>query len=238
MSVIYVEIRNNINRNLYRSLTHAIGNSLKTKDASEIHLSIESEGGSAFWAHSMLHFLRKVARKRHLRIVTYASREVCSAANYVFMAGDECVVMPGARFMQHPARQAMTGWTEADYSKAIEERQMKNSMKRFFMENRDRMSFNRMCNLAIYQSYRPGIDADEVSSWLHRETWFNDVESLDKGIADRLGERPPGWDKARILLTGIQPAKHDEQRSWWHNWAITSWKKSMVANLTLKNVSP
>jgi ATP-dependent protease ClpP protease subunit len=223
-----IEIRNEINRRLYGALTTCLKSLCRERAyISEVHLLIDSEGGSIFWAQSILHFLRKLAHRYNLRVFTYASVKVYSAANYVFMAGDERVAVAGTLFMQHPARQAITGWTEEDYAKSLEEHHRTKRVMRGFAAARNTMEKNRSNSIAIYRTFCPRARPSDISLWLKQETWFDEHEAVCKGIADRVGAIPHGWEETRIVLTGIQRNETDAQRSWWHNRTIVKWLKSL-----------
>ena len=131
--------------------------------ADEIHLRINSPGGSVFDALAIQNALRSHAA----RVTAYVDGIAASAASVVAMGADEVVMMPGAQMMIHDAS-AMHDGNAADMAKMVT-----------FL---DRQSDN----IAGLYALKGGGDAPEWRTLMRSETWMFDHEAVSLGLADRV----------------------------------------------------
>lgn len=139
-------------------------NDIETDD---IHLRINSPGGSVFAANSMAQALVEHKATIHVHIDGIAA----SAASRIAMVGDDIVIAQGASIMIHKA------WTIA-LGNADE-----------FIKAAERLDKLDDSLARIYES-RTNNDAETVKTWMKEETWFFDEEAIEFGFADSIAATP------------------------------------------------
>lgn len=134
----------------------------------QINLRINSPGGSVIEAMAIHSALMHHAS----HVTAYVDGIAASAASIVALGGDEIVTMPGAQWMLHNASM-MTDGQAKDMRQAAT-----------FL---DRQSGN----IAELYARRMGVATDVAQKLMDDETWAFDQESVDLGLADRIGGRNP-----------------------------------------------
>ncbi|WP_275760830.1 head maturation protease, ClpP-related [Ralstonia pseudosolanacearum] len=133
--------------------------------ADVIHLRINSPGGDVFGARAMEAALRGHSAK----IVAHIDGLAASAASFLLMAADEIEIADGGFVMIHNA------WTIA-WGNAADMRSQADLLDKI--------------DATLVKTYadRTGKPADEITSWMAAETWFNADEAIANGFADRKAE--------------------------------------------------
>lgn len=137
-------------------------------DVSEIHVRINSGGGSVFAGvaiHSML--------KRHpAKVNVYVDGWAASIASIIAMAGDRIMMAKGSFMMIHNPSCFMCGEAK-DFRKQAE---VLDSIRESLLE--------------IYYN-RTGKDKADLTKWLDEETWFTAEQAVENGLADHVEHSLP-----------------------------------------------
>lgn len=129
-------------------------------DASEIHVHIDSYGGSVSEAWAIYNALLQHPAK----IITYGDGFVASAALYPFLAGDERIASSLSAYFLHPVWLGAEGYAE-DLRAAAEEADI-------------------MTDIGINAFVdRAGMSAETVRALMEEETWLTPAQALEYGLA-------------------------------------------------------
>jgi ATP-dependent Clp endopeptidase proteolytic subunit ClpP len=139
---------------------------LKGVTASQIHLRINSPGGSVFDGFAIYNALR-----RHpAQVTSYVDGMAASIASIIALAGDEVVMAENALFMIHDPSMLAMG-TADDMRKAAD-------------------LFDKVGGqLVDTYAERTGLDVDDIRDAMAAETWYTADEALDAGFIDQVGDR-------------------------------------------------
>jgi ATP-dependent protease ClpP protease subunit len=147
---------------------------LQSIETDEIHLRINSPGGSVTEGIAILNALRRHPAK----VVAYIDALAASAASVIAMGADEVVMSRNAEMMIHKAW-GMTIGDDDDHTKTADLLRKANE------------------NLAsVYQGKAGGT----VGQWVKAmadETWYSDKEAVAAGLADRVDTGKTAGDKAK-----------------------------------------
>lgn len=149
-------------------------------DVAEIHLHIDSVGGSVKEAWGIYNVLRQHPAK----IISHADGFVASAALYPFLAGDERLTTPLAAFFLHEVMTYADGYADDLRAAADEAEKLTDIGINAFVE-------------------RAGMDADKVRELMEAETWLSPEEALSYGIAtgtEEAGEAGNAAQSARLQI--------------------------------------
>lgn len=142
----------------------AVGKALaEHRDASVIHLRIDSPGGDVFAGRAM----EQLIAEHPARIISHVDGFAASAASYVALSADEVQISSGGMFMIHKA------WT-------------------FTFGNSDQIrkeaDLLEMIDETLVKTYaeKTGQDPDQLREWIAAETWFNAEQAVEHGFADRI----------------------------------------------------
>lgn len=138
---------------------------IKDISAEEIHVRINSPGGSVFAARAM----EQAVREHPARIVMHIDGVAASAASFLAMAGDEIVMAPGAMLMIHKAWTVAMGNSDDLVSTAD------------LLEKIDG-------TLAATYAQRTGTDKEAIIEMMGAETWFTAEEAVAAGFADSIAQ--------------------------------------------------
>ncbi|WP_431231521.1 head maturation protease, ClpP-related [Mycolicibacterium psychrotolerans] len=140
---------------------------LNTIDAAELHVRINSPGGSAWDGLTIANAIMRHPAKT----TTFIDGLAASAASVVALAGDEVVVSKWGRAMLHNAH-AMVMGTAADMREVATQLDALNA------------------NMASYYADRStsGDDAAAFARAMEKETWYSAQELLDAGLATRIDD--------------------------------------------------
>lgn len=133
---------------------------LKQLDADEIHLHIDSLGGSVPEAFGMYQTLIQHPAK----VTTYADGFVASAALYPFLAGDERIATSTSAFYFHEAATYAEGYAE-DLHKAA-----------------DQVALITDIGINAFVE-RTGQKREKIAQLMRDETWMTPEEALQMGLA-------------------------------------------------------
>lgn len=133
------------------------------RDASVIHLRIDSPGGDVFAGRAM----EQLIAEHPARIISHVDGFAASAASYVARSAPEVVISKGGMFMIHKA------WTFT-YGNADEIR-----------KDADLLD---MIDETLVKTYaeKTGQDPDQLREWIAAETWFTAEKSVEYGFADKI----------------------------------------------------
>lgn len=138
----------------------SIENQIKGLDVDEIHVHVNSYGGSVpeGWA------IYNALRQHPAKVIAYGDGFVSSAALYPFLAGDERIASNLSAYYFHQVMVAAEGYA-ADLRAAANEAEMMTEIGiNAFVE-------------------RTGMTADEVRQLMAAETWLTPAQALDCGLA-------------------------------------------------------
>jgi ATP-dependent protease ClpP protease subunit len=136
---------------------------LAALDADELHVHINSPGGSVFDGVSIYNALATHKAK----IIVHVDGIAASIASVIAMAGDEIRIAEGANFMIHAPWTILAGNAKALRKEA------------------DVLDTLEAGLIDIYVA-RTGGDRAEIASWVDAETWFRGQDAVDKGFADTM----------------------------------------------------
>lgn len=136
-------------------------------DLDEIHVYINSEGGSVMEGTAIYSQLRRNKAKKIVHIDGFA----CSIAALIAAAGDEVIIAPNALMMIHNAWSRAVG-NSRELRKAADDLEKINAAQRtaFLRKAGDKLSEDKLIEL---------MDA---------ESWLNADDCIRYGLADRVGE--------------------------------------------------
>ncbi|MDP5211063.1 head maturation protease, ClpP-related [Microbulbifer sp. 2205BS26-8] len=138
---------------------------LNALDADEIHLRLNTPGGSVFDGNAIYNAL-----KRHkATITTYIDGLAASMGSIIALAGERVIMADNAMYMIH------NPWTSA-YGDARELRKTADTLDRL-----------RSSMLSIYQK-KTEIDEESLAAMLDNETWLSATECVEHGFADETAE--------------------------------------------------
>ena len=165
---------------------------LKQLDADEIHLHIDSLGGSVPEAFGMYQTLLQHPAK----VTTYADGFVASAALYPFLAGDERIATSTSAFYFHEAATYAEGYAE-DLHKAAEQVALITDIGiNAFVE-------------------RTGQKREKIAQLMKDETWMTPDEALQMGLATSvmrpMSDKPYTQDAFDSLIQAARAAKQQAQ---------------------------
>lgn len=139
---------------------------IKQLDADEIHLHIDSLGGSVAEGWGMYNALLQ----HPAQVTTYADGFVASAALYPFLAGDARIANSVSAFYLHEAGTCASGYA-SDLRKAA-----------------DQVEFLTETGINAF-SDRTGQGKDVIAQLMKDETWLSAERALELGIATSI-QRP------------------------------------------------
>jgi len=162
-------------------------NKLLDLQATQIHVAINSGGGSVKAAEAMIATMDRVHAERGVTFTTHNVGIVGSAACYVFLAGQQRVSLPKAMFMFH--QQGMMAASGGIISGQA------------LQEAADQVKQNDRVFLAMLKS-RTKIPDAEALSFVHRTVILTADEAKRDGIIQSVGnfDVPPG-----ATVFGIKP---------------------------------
>ena len=160
----------------------------KYANVSEIHIFINSYGGSVFEGTAIYNQLKRHSAKKVVHIDGFA----CSIASVIAMAGDE-IIMPGnALMMIHNMWMAV-------YGNAAELRKAANDLD----------TINAAGRKAYLAKAGDKLPEEKLVEMMDAETWLTAEQCIAYGLADRLAEEDADMSKAQEVL---QKANMDTQQ--------------------------
>lgn len=129
-------------------------------DVDEIHVHIDSYGGSVSEGWAIYNALREHPAK----IVTYGDGFVASAALFPFLAGDERHASSLSAYYMHEVSMGVYGYAKELRAAANEVDMMTDVGVKAFVQ-------------------RAGMDENEVRELMAQETWLSPSDALERGIA-------------------------------------------------------
>lgn len=164
----------------------ALVESIRSIQASELHVRINSDGGVVSDGFAIYNALRSHSARK----VIWIDGQACSIASLIAMAGDEVVAFSSSLFMVHAPSTVAAGHAES------------------FRQAADMLDTNAEAMLPAY--VRKVGKADRVRSMLRDglDHWFTAQEAADFGFVDRIADVPAGVsDDARaVALTSYVSA--------------------------------
>jgi ATP-dependent Clp protease protease subunit len=150
-----------------------------------LNLRINSPGGDVMEGRAMAAALAEYPGK----VIVHVEGLAASAASFLAMHGDEVVMTEGAFVMIH------NGWTVT-----IGDRH----------DHIDQAGLLAKVDGAIVNDYllRAKVDADQLSAWMDKETWFTAQEALDAGLVDRIAESRSERAQARASAWNLAVFEH------------------------------
>lgn len=136
---------------------------VRQSNAQEIHIRINSPGGSVFDGRAMAAALAD----SKIKTIAYVDGICASAATTIAVACDEVVMAKGSEFMIHNSW-TIAGGDKNDLLKVAES-----------LENIDK-------DIASDYADKTGIDIKDVKQMMDDETWLNADSALEKGFADSI----------------------------------------------------
>ena len=151
----------------------------KYSNVSEIHIFINSYGGSVFEGTAIYNQLKRHSAKKVVHIDGFA----CSIASVIAMAGDE-IIMPGnALMMIHNM------WMGV-YGNAAELRKAANDLD----------TINAAGRKAYLATAGDKLPEEKLVEMMGAETWLTAEQCIAYGLADRLAEEEADMSKAQEVL--------------------------------------
>ncbi len=157
-------------------------NAVRGIDAKNIHLRINSPGGSVFAARTM----EQALREHKATVTVHIDGLAASAASFLAMAGDEIIIGEGAMMMIHKAW--TVSWGNADDLLA----------EATLLEKLDG-------TLAKTYAKRAGGDESTFADYMRNETWFTAEEAVTAGLADTIYDAEPAPKKEDNTQNAICP---------------------------------
>ncbi len=154
-------------------------------DAQNIHLRINSPGGSVFAARTM----EQALREHKATVTVHIDGLAASAASFLAMAGDEIIMSDGAMMMIHKAW--TVSWGNADDLLA----------EATLLEKLDG-------TLANTYAKRAGGDESTFADYMRNETWFTAEEAVAAGLADTIYDAEPVPKKEDSAHNAVHPNWH------------------------------
>lgn len=145
----------------------------------DVHLRVNSPGGSVFAARAMEQGIREYSGK----VFTHVDGLAASAASFLILPSDSIEMAPGSMLMIHKA------WA-IGYGNSIDLAALA-----ALLEKIDGTL------VASYQS-KTGKDAQIIADWMAAETWFTAQEAVDQGFADTVAQdKTPAAPPANVAPT-------------------------------------
>lgn len=144
---------------------YGIVKEIQALDVDEIHVYINSTGGSVSEGLAIYNVLKNQKAKIH----TYDCGFACSAASVVFMAGEERVMFDSSLLMIHNA------WTYASGNAAT------------FRKQADDLDTITQASVKAYME-KVSISEEEVKRMMDNETWISAEQAKEYGFATRIYE--------------------------------------------------
>lgn len=144
---------------------YAIVKELQDLDVDEIHVFINSTGGSVAEGVAIYNVLKS----HHAKVYTYDSGFVCSAASVVFMAGDERIMYTSSVLMIHNA------WTYVQGNAAALRKQAED------LEIITQLAIN------AYME-KVSMPEEEIKMLMDNETWILPEKAKEYGFATKIYE--------------------------------------------------
>lgn len=138
---------------------------LQDLDADEIHVYINSTGGSV--AEGLA--IYNVLKSHHAKVYTYDSGFACSAASVVFMAGEERIMYSSSLFMIHNA------WSYGEGNAA------------YFRKQAEDLDIITQASVKAYME-KVTITEEEVKDMMDKETWLSAEKAKEYGFATKIYE--------------------------------------------------
>nr|WP_169786646.1 head maturation protease, ClpP-related [Streptomyces alboflavus] len=138
---------------------------LKTVDAAEIHLFVNSPGGDVFDGLA----IHNALRSHRARVMVQVDALAASIASVIAMAGDRIVMSPHSQMMIHDAQGVSCGSPEE---------------LREYADFLDRQSDN----IAAVYAERAGGTKLQWRKRMQAETWYFADEAVEAGLADEVAE--------------------------------------------------
>lgn len=144
---------------------YSIVKELQELDVDELHVHINSTGGSVAEALAIYNVLKD----SEITVTTYCDGFACSAASVIFMAGDERIMNEASLLMIHNA------WTYASGNADQ------------FRKQADDLDKITQASVNAYMR-RVTISEEEVKKLMKEETWISASEAKEYGFATRIVE--------------------------------------------------
>lgn len=144
---------------------YGIVKELQELDADEIHVYINSNGGSV--AEGLA--IYNVLKSHNAKIYTYNNSFACSAASVIFMAGDERIAFASSLFMFHHA------WARAQGNAAA------------FRKQADALDTITQASVKAYME-KILISEEKLMELMDNEIWVSSEKALEYGFATKIYE--------------------------------------------------
>lgn len=144
---------------------YGIVKELQELDTDEIHVHINSSGGSVAEGLAIYNVLKSHSAK----IYTYNNGFACSAASVIFMAGDERIAFTASLFMFHHA------WSYASGNAAE------------FRKQADALDTITQASVKAYLE-KITISEEELMNLMDNEIWVSSEKALEYGFATKIYE--------------------------------------------------
>lgn len=163
----------------------AFNKALKAMTAPDIHLRVNSPGGSVFAARAM----EQAIREHPSNIIAHVDGLAASAASVLIMAADTIEMSPGAFLMIHKA------WTIA-WGNADDLIQVAGTLEQV--------------DASLVKTYaaRTGQDPAEIAAWLAAETWLDADRAIELGFADQVAAETNAQTSARASAWDLTAYQH------------------------------
>ena len=148
-------------------------------DVSEIHIYINSYGGSVFEGTAIYSQLRRHPAKKVVHVDGFA----CSVASVIAMAGDEVIMARNTMMMIHNMWMSAVG-NASQLRKAADDLEVINAAGR----------------QAYLQKSGDKLDETKLAEMMDAETWLTAQQCIDLGLADKLAEEDADMTKANEIL--------------------------------------
>lgn len=164
------------------SAEHFRGELAKYPNISEIHVYINSYGGSVFEGTAIYNQLRRHSAKKVVHIDGFA----CSIASVIAMAGDEIIMPRNTMMMIHNMSMGVFG-TSAELRKAAD----------------DLDTINAAGRQAYLARAGDRLTEDALVSMMDAETWLTAEQCIEYGFADRYADTDADLTKAKEILQQV-----------------------------------
>lgn len=162
---------------------YSLEQQIKDLDVDEIHVHIDSYGGSVSEGWAIYNALRQHPAK----VVSYGDGFVASAALYPFLAGDERIASNLSAYFLHQVIVSVDGNAD-DLRAAADE-----------AEKMTEIGINAFVD-------RTGMTADEVRTLMKVDTWLTPAQALDYGIATSITQDaalPVAQDAKKAIMQRV-----------------------------------
>ncbi len=151
----------------------------KHPNVSEIHVYINSYGGSVFEGTAIYNQLRRHSAKKIVHVDGFA----CSIASVIAMAGDEIIMPRNAMMMVHNMSMGVFG-TSAELRKAAD----------------DLDTINAAGRQAYLTRAGDRLTEDALVEMMDAETWLTAEQCISYGFADRYADADADMTKAQEMM--------------------------------------